>query len=74
MSKLVVKETGANFDDDAKAILNVLKVVDIDFDKTTETIQFTFDIGEDSHYIYTIFDLDDFEHAVAKAKANPIED
>jgi len=73
-SKLVVKEINANYDDDRELFEKVLKVVNIDFDKQSQTISLSLDVGEDDHYVNVVFDLDDFEHAIAKAKANPIEE
>jgi hypothetical protein len=33
----------------------------------------SFDIGEEDHFVNVVFDLDDFENAFTKAKANPID-
>ncbi len=66
MAKIPVQEIGANYDDDRSMLVDLIQVIDLDYQNGQFT--FTFSIGEDGHYVNVTVDEDDLNHAIQKAK------
>jgi hypothetical protein len=70
MQKIVIQDSSANYDEDAK-IANSSETVEFSYVQEDDEVFIAIKVGDDEHYITLSFDRSQFIEAVTKSLTEP---